>query len=229
MKTLASVVAVAVSLCAGWAAPCAAAPITFSFTGSVTETTFVPADPFGGAIGVGTAFSGSYTFESTTADSNPFASDGSFMTFSAPYVFNLDIGSFNFATSSAVTISTGNGAMDQYSVLACASGGPFCFGSSASLFMVDADGTALASDALPVTPPLLSAFELAALSFQGFIDGNQVQILGQLESLVCSAGCEPVAGPIPEPGSLILVGSALTMLAARLRRRRSQSSTASRQ
>lgn len=219
MKKMASALAVAAGLCAGWAAPCAAAPITFGFTGSVTQTTFDPNDPFGGAITVGTAFSGSYTFESTAADANPFASNGSYMTFGAPYLFSVTIGTFNFATSDAVSIGTGNGATDQYSVLACA-GGPFCFGSNASLFLEDLDGAAFGSDALPDTAPLLSAFEIAAFSFRGFIEGNQVEILGQLESLVCSAGCDPVGGPIPEPGSLILVGSALTLVAARLRRRR---------
>jgi hypothetical protein len=75
-----------------------------------------------------------------------------------------------------------------------------------------------AGDALPYPAPPLSAFETALFTFRGFVDDNQVEILGQLDSLVCSAGCDPVGAPIPEPGTLILVGSALAAL--RLRRGR---------
>jgi hypothetical protein len=219
MKRLASVLAVAAWLGAGWAAPCVAAPITFDFTGSVTQATFDPNDPFAGGIGFGTAFSGSYTFESAATDNIPFPSNGSYNSFGLPYLFTVTIGSFTFSTSDALNVSTGDGPSDQYSVLACA-GGPFCFGSSASLFLEDLDGAVFAGDALPYPAPPLSAFEVALFTFRGFVDGNQVEILGQLESLVCSAGCDPVGGPIPEPGTLILVGSALTFGAARLRRRR---------
>lgn len=221
MNKLASGLAIAAWLCAGWAAPCAAAPITFDFTGSVTQTTFAPNDPFAGAIAFGTAFSGSYTFESAATDNIPFPSNGSYTTFGAPYLFTVTIGAFTFSTSDVLNVSTGDGPTDQYSVLACA-GGPFCFGSSASLFLEDLDGAVFAGDALPFPAPPLSAFEVALFTFRGFVDGNQVEILGQLDSLVCSAGCDPVGGPIPEPGSLILVGSALILGASRLRRRRAE-------
>jgi hypothetical protein len=218
MKKLASVLAVAAWLCAGWVEPCAAAPITFGFAGSVTQTTFAPSDPFAGAISIGTAFSGSYTFESTAADDIPFASNGSYTSYGVPYLFTVTIGSFTFSTSDVLNVSVGDGAADQYSVLACA-GGPFCFGSAAQLFLEDSDGTAFGSDALPSPAPLLSAFEVALFTFRGFVDGNQVEIVGQLDAL-CNAGCDPVGGPIPEPGTLILVGTALTFMASRLRRRR---------
>jgi hypothetical protein len=220
MKRLASGLAVAAWLCAGWAAPCVAAPITFDFTGSVTQTSFDPNDPFAGAIGFGTTFSGSYTFESMAPDNIPFASNGSYNSFGAPYLFTVTIGSgFTFATSDALTVSTGNGPTDQYSVLGCV-GVPFCFGSSASLFLEDLDGAVFAGDALPFPAPPLSAFEVALFTYRGIVDGNQVEILGQLDSLVCSAGCGPVGDPVPEPGTLLLLGSALTLTAARLRRRR---------
>ena len=104
MKKLANGLILAACFCAGWAAPCAAVPITFDFTGSVTQTTFVPNDPFAGAIGTGTSFSGSYTFESTSLDNIPFASNGSYMTFGAPYEFTVTIGGFTFSTSDALNL-----------------------------------------------------------------------------------------------------------------------------
>jgi hypothetical protein len=221
MKKLASSLAVTAWLCAGWAEPCAAAPITFSFTGSVTQTTFVPNDPFAGAIAVGTAFNGSYTFESTAPDGNPFASNGSYNAFGMPYSFTATIGGFTFATSDAMTINVGNGPADQYSVVACA-GGPFCFGPIWALFLEDTDGTVFANDALPVVAPPLSAFETALFTYRSFVGDNFVEVTGQLESLACSAGCEPVGTPIPEPATFALVASALAAL--RLRRRASSGS-----
>jgi hypothetical protein len=219
MKNLASGLAVAL-LCAGSAAPCVAAPITFGFTGFVTNTTFAPSDPFAGAIGLGTTFNGSYTFDSTAADNIPFANNGSYTSSGAPYLFTVTIGSsFTFSTTDILNINIANGPTDQYSVLACA-GGPFCSGSSAQIFLDDVQGTAFAGDVLPYPAPPLSAFESALFAFHGFVGGSQVEILGQLDSLVCSAGCDPIGGPIPEPGSLILVGSALMFGASRLRRRR---------
>jgi hypothetical protein len=220
MKKLASSLAAAAWLCTGWAAPCAAVPLTFDFTGSVTQTVFDPNDPFAGTIGFGTAFSGSYTFESTAPDGIPFASNGSYASFGVPYQFTVTIGGFTFSTSDVLNVSVGNGGTDQYSVFACV-GIPFCFGSSASLLLEDLDGAAFASDALPTTAPLLSAFEVALFTFRGFVDDNQVEIIGQLETLACSAGCDPVGTPVPEPGTLVLVASALA--AQRLRSRRARS------
>jgi hypothetical protein len=211
---------VAAWLFAGWAAPCAAAPVTFDFTGSVTSTAFDPADPFGGAIAVGTTFSGSYTFDSTAANTNFFPNNGTYNSLGAPYGFNVTIGSFVFSTSAAVAVNIADGASDQYGVAACAGPafGPFCFGTTAALLLNDADGTALTGVAQPEAAPMLSLFELAQFSLAGAFDGNNVEILGQLESLVCSAGCEPVLTTVPEPGTLLLTASALT--AMRLRRRR---------
>jgi hypothetical protein len=220
MKKLASGLAVAAWLGAGWVAPCAAAPLTFDFTGTVTQTMLDPNDPFAGGIAFGTAFSGSYTFESTAPDSIPFASHGSYSSFGVPYEFTVTIGGFTFSTSDALSVSVANGPSDQYSVFACA-GGPFCSGSTWSLFLEDLDGAVFGSDALPTTAPPLSAFEVALFSFRGFVDDNQVEIIGQLESLACSAGCDPIGTPVPEPGTLMLVGSALAALRLRSRRTRS--------
>ncbi len=49
----------------GALSPAAAIPITFGFTGSVTD---VPVDDVGTGVGFGSAIEGSYTFESSAAD-----------------------------------------------------------------------------------------------------------------------------------------------------------------
>jgi hypothetical protein len=221
MRQLATGVA-AVWLCVAWAAPSAAAPITFDFTGSVTQTMFDPDDPFSGGIAFGTAFGGSYTFESTTADaiaaphSGAYASPGG-----VPYQFAVTIGGHTVSTSDFLSLGVANnvGATDHYSVLAC-SGSAACPESTLELFLLDLDATVFASDALPFEAPLFSAFEVATFAFRGLIGGNQVEILGQLESLTCSAGCDPVGVPVPEPGTLLLLTPALAILRYRRGRRR---------
>src|SRR5262245_7108113 len=69
--------ALAAAVCLGIASPvpqqAEAAPVTFAFTGAVTQTMFDPNDPSGGEITAGTGFSGSYTFESTASDQIPGA------------------------------------------------------------------------------------------------------------------------------------------------------------
>jgi hypothetical protein len=213
MRQLATGVA-ALWLCAGFAASSAAAPITFDFTGSVTQTMFDPDDPFAGGIAFGTTFAGSYTFESTTADGIAAAHSGAYAPpGGAPYQFAVTIGGHTFSTPDFLSIGVGNdvGATDHYAVLAC-SGSAACQESTLELFLLDLDATAFTSDALLVPAPLLGAFEIATFTFRGLIGGNQVEILGQLESLTCSAGCDPVNVPVPEPGTLLLLTPALAVL-----------------
>lgn len=50
----------------GLFAPVSAGPLNFAFQGEITSTQFVNADPFGGAMQVGTRYSGWYTFDPAT-------------------------------------------------------------------------------------------------------------------------------------------------------------------
>ena len=102
-----------------------ATPITFSFTGTVTQLVTDPEDPFGGTIGFGTTFTGSYTFESTTPDAAPGTETGSYSMAGGALGGGVVIGGHAFNTGDFLSIGIADdflGTVDQYSVLACAGG-----------------------------------------------------------------------------------------------------------
>jgi hypothetical protein len=224
-RGLAAGLAAAVCLGVGGVIPgdAEAAPVTFAFTGAVTQTMFDPNDPSGGEITFGTNFSGSYTFESTASDQISTPGSGSYASpAAAPYGFAVNFGpGHDFITSDALTIGVFDnaGGMDGYSVLACF--GDFtCPNITLELFLGDFDGSALAGDALPLDSLTFDAFEVATFALRGLIDGNQVEILGNLASLSCTDGCVPQQPqPIPEPGTLLLLSPALAAIGLRRRAR----------
>jgi hypothetical protein len=204
------------ALCAGWTASGEAAPVTFTFTGEVNLVSTSPGDPFSGGIGLGTTFSGQITFESTTPDLLPDLPLGAFTSpAAAPYGFSVTIGNFAFSNSGSLGVYTNNGANgdDRFLAQACADG-PGCY-LLLGLGLFDYDGTALGSDALPVTPPSLADFEIAQFSLGGVFNGNWAYVFGDLQSFACGAGCEPASTPVPEPGTLGMVGLAVSRLIGR--------------
>ena len=197
-----------------------AAPITFVFTGTVTQDPLLdPVDPFGGTIASGTPFSGSYVFESTTDDGDGSLNGGSYT--SAGGSLTLTIGSQTFLAADLLNIGVGNNfsGSDFYTVFAQSTGGPDVF--DISLLLQDFDATVFGSPLLPTDAPPLSAFELATLALSGTVSGNQVQIDGQIMSLICTDGCVPGGGtpPVPEPTTLILLSTALAAMRLRGRHR----------
>lgn len=214
MRILGSVLAAAVFtlICYGGAL---AAPVTFDFSGSVNQVNFDPADPFSGTIGFGTAFTGSYTFEATaTDDVAASGSTGSYSMAGAPYGLSVNIGGNIFLAGDFLNIGVADNypTGDQYTVLAqAASGGPLRTDLRIELFFEDPSKTVFGSDALPLTPPLLSMFTLMDFHlYRTITDAStyemvqQDQIDGRIDSL--SAGG---AAPVPEPSTALLLGFGL--------------------
>src|SRR4029077_18098099 len=152
-----------------------ALPITFSFTGKVTD------DPFGLSAS-GAPISGSYTFDSAAMDSIAGPATGSFASVGAGFGFTANVDGTNYSVLGTLTVNTANniaGGVDQYGAIAQDSS------LDLELFLQDATGAALASDALPLLPPALASF-----SFREFrLFRDDAEFLGSVDSLVCTAGC----------------------------------------
>lgn len=170
-----------------------AAPVTYSFSGSVTD------DPFG-LSSFGAPITGSFTFDSAAADGIADPATGSFASSGPGYGFSATVDGTNYVVSNAVVVTTGNGVAgaDQYGAIA----------SDATLtleiFFQDDSATALASDALPPEPPALAAFGFR--QFRLFSSDDSAQFLGTVDSLVCSVGCSvtPPPGVLSEPPAVLL-------------------------
>jgi hypothetical protein len=191
-----SVIRSAVAL-AGLGAACAglAAPVTFSFTGTVTD------DPFG--VGL-VSFAGSYTFESAAGDAVPAASTGSYDSSGPGFgiAVDFDAGAATASVVGTLNIGIANDfadPVDQYTVTGLA--GTVELG----LFLEDLTATAFGSDALPQLPPALAAFGFRQFRWFDTDMNDPHEILGTVDSLVCTAGC----GAVPEPGSALLLVAAL--------------------
>jgi hypothetical protein len=200
----------------------AAASVTFQFAGVVTAVQDELA-VLDGSVGVGTPFSGFYTFESTSADINPEANLGGYVFPAPPGAFRVVVGNYTFETQpgQSYSLQVANShpldGRDRYSVGAGPIGvlGPIdpLVGmiTTVRLGLSALPPGPLTSDQLLLSPPVLSEWAVKGLRIEwGQEAVVDVAIDGQLTTIV------------PEPGSVLLLAPALLLAGVRLRKPRTR-------
>ena len=214
MRIFTIIAALAIGLAAQ---PATAAPLTFSFSGTIGGVPLLdPVDPFAGTIADGTSFTGTFTFESTAADGIADPQTANYSSIGVLYGLIVDIGGNLFTAGDALHIAVTNdlaGPLDQYLVTGV--GGDLTI----TLGFEDTTATIFGGDGLPQTAPALSGFAVRSFVLDDpDVDGNQVQLQGTIDSLAC-VDCASV----PEPATWLLFGTAGIALVRRWRLSQRQS------
>lgn len=210
------IAAVAMGFAGMLASTANAAPVTYNFGGSV----ILP----GAGFGAGDAFSGSFTFDDTTADSNP--GDPALGNY-AGGSFSLTMGGVNFTSGLRLEVVNNSGGQDALSVIAVPTipgqsmGGGFFFGAAALQF-TDTTQAAFGSDAISELvslsladfDPIFFARRLE-ITLASIPSGPAVPVIGEVTLLEVASG-----GDVPEPEAILLLGGGLFGLALWRRRRR---------
>ena len=180
-----------------------AGPITFNFTGTVTQ---VPIDDLATGIQPLDLITGSFTFDSTAIDAIAAPTSASYTSTGPAFGMTASIGAgaVTFSESGLLNVGILNSFVDQYTITATS---PTL---TMDLFFQDNTGAAFSSDGLPLSPPSLAAFLQREFHLdETDVAGNETQADGIINSLTCGSGC--VASNVPEPPSaaLLLMGAIL--------------------
>jgi len=164
--------------------PTQALNLTFNFTGEVTSR-FSPNGVLDSSVAIGTPISGSYTFDSTTSDSNASLEEGRYL-YSPPSRLAVTVGNYTFNASSPnyfyITVLNDFSGQDAYFItsLSVQSSIPVL---SMGLGLNDISGTALSSDALLLTPPNLALFpDAQEFYIDNSVSGQEYEIGGKITS-----------------------------------------------
>jgi len=177
--------------------------ITINLTAEVTQVDDI-SGLLEGNVNVGDTITGSYTYDSTTPDSNPSETVGDYRYFSAPYGVTLSAGGFVFKTDPSSVyfcVEVGNNHLYQtwdhylfrsYNNLTLSNG---VLVDVIDWQLYDDSGTALLSDELPTTPPILE-------QWQSYVYGLRITYGDRGYSSISA----DVTSAVPEPGTVFLLG-----------------------
>ncbi len=203
-----------------------AVPVTFSFSGKIVSVQ--GQNPHG--LLIGDDFNGSYTFESSTRDScvsdfpdycNFGARIGRYADANGTLTLNLPV-SVTLTDLNIHVVNDNFGDGFDYYLGGARGAGPSNQTAVALFYLIDGSGTALSSDALPLSPPDLSLFNLEhPLGEFSFGEGdNELLYLfrGDLTGFNCIAGCAPAEIIEPPTITIAILGFALVLI-KRVRRK----------
>ncbi len=159
-----------------------------------------------GQIEVGDIITGTYTYESTTPDSNPSSYIGHYWHYDPPAGISLMVGGFDFRTDPGNIefligiVNDGTSGDDSYWLISY-NNLPLSNGTlvdSIGWQLNDPTGNALSSTDLPTTPPVLDDWQ----SIVGLrLEGDRAFIIGAT-----------VTSAIPEPATILLLGLGFLLL-----------------
>ena len=193
------------------ACPVQAALVTIQISGEITSA-HGPGLPSG--INAGDTFTGTYTYDSSTLDSEPDPKIGEYL-HDSPYGMSISVGGYEFKTASThigqfeigiendVT-DNDNNTFDYYLVYsdenAYTDG---CWISSISWRLRDSTYYALSSDALPSTAPILEDWDYNHLDIDGG-NAGEGYVNFWINGTVTQAIPEPMTGILLVAGILFL-------------------------
>jgi hypothetical protein len=157
-----------------------------------------------GKINTGDIITGWYTYDTSTPDSNPLANYAAYWHYNPPAGISLTIGGLEFKTNPddvnyRIAISNGYYFIDTFS-LRSINNLPLSNGTLVEdiyWLLEDSTGTAVSTDALPTTPPILENWQYNLLLITGPYIGESFGIVAHVIKAVPEAFCGDPNHPYP--------------------------------
>ncbi len=210
MKRTILLIGVAVFL---FALPANGALITIGIE-AVVDGVHDPDNYLEGLVNIGDLITGTYTYDTDTADSSPLANVGRYEHYAYPCGISLSVGGLDFGTDPAVPyvlVEVGNDIyVDDY-LMRSHNNLPLSNGTSVnniSWSLQDTSATAITNIELPRTAPVLSDWQVNYLNIEGPGRRDNILFQGHVTSAVV----------IPEPATILLLGFGAIALIRKVRK-----------
>ena len=190
------------------APPARATSITIEITAEV-DSVYDPSGYLEGNISAGDIITGTYTYESSTADSSPLdPTQGNYWHYDPPAGISLSVGGFDFQTDPAgvefcVAITNNDLSGQDFYLIYSQNNLPLSNGTLVESIwwqLNDNTGSALSSDALPTTVPILDQWQ------------DNLLLLETTRTFKIWAH---VTSAIPEPATILLLAVGALLLRKR--------------